>query len=95
MHCGPPYISVKLNPELNEPLLLVVDNEPKLELELIDNVEADNVLSWLSSWVMVFNASLNCCNKNCFSSCNFSLKHDKKNINIRPQKHQYEKINFS
>lgn len=45
MHCGPPYISVKLRPELNEPLLLVVDNEPRLELELMDKVEADKVLS--------------------------------------------------
>jgi hypothetical protein len=38
-------MSVKLRPELSEPLLLVVDNEPKLELELIDRVDADNVLN--------------------------------------------------
>lgn len=43
--CAPPYISVKLIAEDSEPLLLVVEREPKLELELTDNVEADNVLN--------------------------------------------------
>lgn len=67
-------MSVKLRPLLSEPLLLVVDKEPRLELELTDKVDADNVLSCDSNCVIDRNASLSCCNNNCFSSCNLNLQ---------------------
>lgn len=67
-HCGPPYISVKLRPDDKDPLLLVVDKEPRLELELTDNVEADKVLNCDSKEVMARRASRNCESNNCFSS---------------------------
>ena len=42
-------MSVKLKPELSEPLLLVVLRLPKDELLLTDNVLADRLFSWPSS----------------------------------------------
>lgn len=67
-------MSVKLRPLLSEPLLLVVDNEPRLELELTDRVDADSVFSCDSSCVIDRNASLSCCKSSCFSSCNLNLQ---------------------
>lgn len=67
-------MSVKLRPLLSEPLLLVVDNEPRLELELTDKVDADSVFSCDSSCVIDRNASLSCCKSSCFSSCSLNLQ---------------------
>lgn len=67
-------MSVKLRPLLREPLLLVVDNEPRLELELTDRVDADSVFSCDSSCVIDRSASLSCCSRSCFSSCNLNLQ---------------------
>lgn len=56
--------------EDNEPLedACEDDNEPRLELEDMDKVEADKVFSCDSSWVMARMASVNCCKSICLVS---------------------------
>ena len=53
-------MSVKLSPELRDPLLLVVDRDPRLELELTDSVLADRVFSCDSNCVIDRSASRSC-----------------------------------
>ena len=66
-------MSVKLIAEDKEPLLLVVESEPKLELELTDNVEADKVRNWDSKEAIVWSASRSPDNKTCFSSWSLNI----------------------